>query len=315
MAIVLYGYIRPNIPELKVWEKQRYDAWYCGLCRSIGKRYSLASRILLSYDSAFLAMLLSDACGNTAACEKHICPVRPLCAKKPMVALGDPALDYAADVCVILAEFKLKDDVQDGKKLRRAAKLPLLRTFSKARRNAPKLHAAVSEGIARLNAIEEAREISLDLAANAFGDIMRAVLENAPLDNVSDMYAARKILSELGYWLGRAIYFLDAWDDRADDAKHGLYNPFLLTGADQSDAEFEIAFSINSAVSAYNLLDRGTSVSPDRGIEDNVFGQGLFAMWDRVRNGETHKKQKDLKKNKQMKNDTDVIDERTDKGV
>ena len=111
----MFGYIRPNLPELKVREKERYEAWYCGLCRSLGKRYGQASRLVLSYDGAFLAMLLSAVTDRPSPCEKHLCPVHPLKKKKAMVQRENPALDYAADVCVILADFKLRDDAQDGK--------------------------------------------------------------------------------------------------------------------------------------------------------------------------------------------------------
>lgn len=248
------------------------------------------SRLVLSYDSAFLAMLLTDVSGEFAPCEKHICPIRPLGAKKVMVKTENPMLDYASDVCVVLAEFKLKDDAQDGKKLRKAAKLPLLGAFKKAKRNAPELYAAVRDGIEKLNAVERAREASLDLAANAFGEIMRDILRLAPLQKGTDDWErTRMVLAELGYWLGRAIYFLDAWDDREEDEKRGLYNPFLITKATKSDADFEINYSINSAISAYNLLDRGGK--PDRTIEDNVFYLGLFSIWDGVAKG-TNKRNK-----------------------
>lgn len=294
--IGLYGYVRANIPELKVREKQRYEAWYCGLCRSIGKRYSLLSRLVLSYDSAFLAMLLSDVSGIVSPCEKHTCPVRPLGAKKLMVRDGT-ALAYAADVCVILAEFKIRDDAQDGKKMRKAAMLPLRRTFKKAKRNAPELYRAVREGIEKLNAVETERDSSLDLAANAFGAIMRDVFRLAPLSIADEETEerTRAVLSELGYWLGRAIYFLDAWDDRAEDEKRGLYNPFLITNTSKEDADFEINYSINSAISAYNLLDCGGMHAPDRGIEDNVFYLGLFSMWDSVAGGANRKKKRSMK--------------------
>ncbi len=287
----MYGYVRPNIPELKVREKLRYDAWYCGLCRSIGKRYSLTSRLVLSYDSAFLAMLVSDVCGFDSVCEKHTCPIRPIGAKKVMVKTENPALDFAADVCVILAEFKLKDDVADGKRLRGAARLPLLRAFRKAKANAPELHDAVQKGIERLSAIEKARAPSLDLAANAFGELMRDMLLLAPLPQSSEQERAktRTVLGEIGYWLGRTIYFMDAWDDRAEDEKRKTYNPFILSGATEEDAEFAVNYSINSLISAYDLLERTHKTGMDGAIEDNVFYIGLFGMWDSVKSGKTER--------------------------
>ncbi|MBQ2191067.1 MAG: hypothetical protein II409_01500 [Clostridia bacterium] len=82
--------MKPNIPELRVREKQRYEAWYCGLCRSLGRRYGQISRLLLSYDGAFLAMFVSACSGFPSPCEKHTCPTRPLAKKKVMVSGENP---------------------------------------------------------------------------------------------------------------------------------------------------------------------------------------------------------------------------------
>ena len=275
----MFGYIRPNLPELKVREKDRYEAWYCGLCRSLGKRYGQKARLLLSYDSAFLGMLLSSVMGEPSPCEKHRCPVHPLQKKKLMVPRENPALDYASDVCVILAIFKLRDDAADGKPLKRVLSLPLLRAFKKAKRYRPEVYAAVEKSVSDLAAIEKDRTPSPDLAANTSGNMLRAIFENAPLPaDYQSPDEVREILSELGFFVGRTIYLLDAWDDREKDLKKDLYNPFNLSDAKEEDAEFLVNFSINSAISAYNLLqDRLRS---DRGVTDNVFYEGLFAVWD-----------------------------------
>ena len=60
----MFGYIKPNIPELRVREKARYDAWYCGLCRRLGARYGTAARALLSFDCTFLALLAASVSGE-----------------------------------------------------------------------------------------------------------------------------------------------------------------------------------------------------------------------------------------------------------
>ena len=273
----MFGYVKPNIPELRVREKQRYEAWYCGLCRSLGRRYGQISRLLLSYDGAFLAMFVSACSGFPSPCEKHTCPTRPLAKKKVMVSGENPALDYAADVCVILAKFKLDDDVRDGRPMRAAAKLPFLGAFRKAKRNRPAVYALVSEKLGELTGIEKQREPSADLAANCFGGLMRGVFENAPAGEAGG--ENRAVLSEFGFWLGRVIYLLDAWDDREKDEKRGLYNPFNLCGASREDAEYSVNFSINSAISAYDLLK---AEHPDLRIVENILHEGFFAVFDGI---------------------------------
>lgn len=299
----MFGYITPNIPELRVRDKTRYEAWYCGLCRCLGKRYGLVSRACLSYDCAFLAMLIHSlksceiygrdagsecACCHEASyhsidgyaplpCSPHACPFKPFSRKRAMIDGESPALDFAAAVCVMLSMYKLSDDVEDGKPLHSVAKLPLYRAFFKAKRDYPTVASSLADNLAKLSAIEKKRITSPDTAADSFGGLLRDVLVASPAP-----HGNAQALSELGYHLGRYIYLLDAWDDRRSDEKHRLYNPFVLSNTDRARAEFLISFSINSAISAYNLLE----VRYDRELIDNIVLQGCFAAADRIFNKE-----------------------------
>lgn len=288
----MFGYIKPNIPELRVREKARYDAWYCGLCRRLGARYGTAARALLSFDCTFLALLAASVSGEDSPEDLLRCPFKPFGKKRAMLGSPSAALDFAADVCVILSEFKLSDDIADGKPLRIAAKLPLLCAFKKARLRRPEVYAAVKKHMRELASVEapyrgsrafprrkaakndSAAELrSPDLPANIFGEMLRDVLASAPVSK-KEIPA----LKETGFFIGRFIYLCDAWDDRESDKKHSLFNPFNVCGCTRDDAEFIINISINSAISAYNLLSTGR----DRAILDNILFQGLFAVSDAV---------------------------------
>ena len=105
----MFGYVRPADGHLTAEDKSRFQAAYCGLCRSLGCRYGLAARMILNYDLAFLAMLLSrePEC-LTAHCR---CPAHPI---RGCDALeGQDAFDTAADLSVILTWWQLKDGVAD----------------------------------------------------------------------------------------------------------------------------------------------------------------------------------------------------------
>lgn len=80
----LFGYIKPNIPELRVREKARYDAWYCGLCRRLGARYGTAARALLSFDCTFLALLAASVSGEDSPEDLLRCPFKPFGKKRAM---------------------------------------------------------------------------------------------------------------------------------------------------------------------------------------------------------------------------------------
>ena len=104
----------PLKSELKVREFEVYSSYYCAVCRAVGRRYGELPRLLLSYDAAFIAML-GDALGtdrNVPEFSTFRCFNNPL--RKRNEVLKSPAIDYAADVLVLLGYYGLKDRKDDG---------------------------------------------------------------------------------------------------------------------------------------------------------------------------------------------------------
>jgi hypothetical protein len=56
----MLGYIVPDKPELKVREYELYTGYYCGICKSIERRYGQVPRMALNYDSVFLALVIAS---------------------------------------------------------------------------------------------------------------------------------------------------------------------------------------------------------------------------------------------------------------
>ena len=130
----MFGYVRPAADRLTQEQTDLFRSAYCGLCRTLGRRYGLPARMILNYDLAFLAILLAG--GSGFSCARHRCPVHPIrgcpCGEE------NPALDAAADLSVILTWWQLRDGVTDhgffgGLKYRLAALL-LRRSYRKAAR-------------------------------------------------------------------------------------------------------------------------------------------------------------------------------------
>ena len=79
----MFGYIRVRESELRVRELSLYRAAYCGLCRSLGRECGQVSRIYLSYDLTFMALVRAALAGETFRVGEHRCPVHPA-RKRPM---------------------------------------------------------------------------------------------------------------------------------------------------------------------------------------------------------------------------------------
>ena len=251
----MFGYVRPYRDELKLRQLKDYEALYCGLCRSIGRRHGLLARAFLSYDFTFLAMLLD---GDKPAAERCRCPARLWCVKKDC-ACG-PGIDAAADAGTILAYWKLRDTVADGTfRQRVGARLlswMLLRGYRRAACRRPKFDRAVRDQLARLQALERERCPSLDETADTFAMLLAAA---AP---AQDDAARRRPLEQLLYHIGRWIYLVDAWDDLEKDRAQGNYNPISarfpqIGEEEQSYLRTTLRHSLNLARSAMALLELG----------------------------------------------------------
>ena len=105
----------PEKSELKVKEYEMFKAFYCGICKSIGKRIGNVPRITLNYDSTFLALLLVSLSTNDVKMTQKRCMLHP--AKKKNIVIKNQIIDYAADMNIILSYHNLKDDEIDNKSI------------------------------------------------------------------------------------------------------------------------------------------------------------------------------------------------------
>ena len=250
----MFGYVRPSDGHLTAEDKQRFQAAYCGLCRSLGRRYGLAARMILNYDLAFLAMLLSrePEC-PTAHCRCPAHPIRGCDALEPQ-----PAFDAAADLSVILTWWQLTDGVADHGFFRglpyRAALLALSRAYRKARVRRPGFDERTRAHLEELARLEGERCPSMDRAADTFAELLRAAAPS------SGEESRDRAMEQLLYHLGRWIYLLDAQDDLEEDRTAGRYNPVAARFGPEGDRDAmarTLDHSRNLMYSAAQLADFG----------------------------------------------------------
>ncbi|MEG1547760.1 MAG: DUF5685 family protein [Clostridia bacterium] len=264
----MFGYIAPLKNELKIKELAEYKAFYCGLCKAIGIRYGQLPRLALSYDCSYIAILLSGLYECKGFYQQR-CAYK-LLEKPKMIARASSAMDFAADMDILLSWYKMEDDwIDERKLLSLGAKSALSSAAKRAKTSSPRMAEAISSGIAQLSVVERAKNVELDAAAHVFASMMSAILQLAPVPDER----ARLILTSFGYNIGRWLYLADAWDDRVKDKKSNAYNPFNITECDSERAEFALHYSLNEAIKAYELLE----IKSHRGLLDNVIYDGCVA--------------------------------------
>ena len=250
----MFGYVKACKPELKMKEYETYKAVYCSLCKKLGRSYGVLSRFTLSYDFTFLALLnmaLIDGCDGF---ERKRCAFNPL--KKCNYCKNDDAIDMPAAAAMIMLYYKILDNIADERGLKRFGYWCLKPIFSSAHKKAaktyPQIEEAVSEYIKAQNKLESAGCISIDEAADPTANVMEKILALCSNDEMQ-----KRVLSRLGYCLGRYIYLLDAAVDLSQDIKNKSYN--VLKNIDSNErnerVEKQLYVSVNEAAKAFELLE------------------------------------------------------------
>lgn len=170
----MLGYVKIDKGELKVREYEVYTGYYCGVCKSIGRRYGQLPRMVLSYDAAFLAILLASLSDESDAPVQEHCIAHPVIKKKTVIR--NRAIDYAGDVMLILAWYKLADDAADeGKVYAKPVMLMMKRIFRRLNSLYPELCSSIESHLSALSALEREKCASIDMAAEAFSKIMEDI--------------------------------------------------------------------------------------------------------------------------------------------
>lgn len=213
----MFGYIVLNKPEIKIKDFEEYRSFYCGLCRELREKFGLAGQVSLTYDMTFVILLLDGLYEpgirkGTTRCIMH--PVRKQMVRKSIVT------EYAADMNLLLTYYKCMDDWKDERKLIRLGYAKLLEgkneeTAQAYQKKAEKILALLEQ----LSRWERAGERDIDKMAGCFGKIMEEVFAYK-----EDIW--EKSLRRMGFYLGKFIYLLDAYEDVEKDAENGNYNPF-----------------------------------------------------------------------------------------
>lgn len=269
----MFGYVVINEQELKVREVGVYRSYYCGLCRMLREQYGISGQMTLTYDMTFLILLLSDLYDAVDTRGETRCIAHPF---EKHTTRCNEFTEYAADMNVILSYYSCLDDWSDEHKMHKLLASKLLKKKS-TRAGADYGHkaAVIKDRLDRLHASEAESETDIDKAAGYFGDIM------------AELFAVREDdwetpLRQMGFYLGKFVYLMDAYDDLEKDEKSGSYNPFLTM---KDDPEFDekvrqiLTMMISRSCEAFELLPCVENLP----ILRNILYSGVWTRYNSVR--------------------------------
>lgn len=212
----MFGYVTVCEPELKVKDLKKYKAYYCGLCRVLKEEYGFMGQMTLTYDMTFAVILLSSLYESTAELTMHRCKVHPV--KKQMM-LKNEITSYAAAMNVLLAYYHMEDDWQDERKVSSLMTKSLIRgKVKKIIEKYPRQSRAIRGALKELAVCEKERSTDIDRTAGCFGRLMEELFVFR-----EDIW--EKNLRRMGFFMGKFIYIMDAYEDLPADLEKDRYNP------------------------------------------------------------------------------------------
>lgn len=232
----MIGYVSVNMEELKIKEYREYRGWYCGLCKELSKTGGTFARMALSYDMTFLYMLLSSLYDEKVKRAQCHCPIHPI---TKHLSYETKFGSYIADMGILLSYYDLKDDWADEKKINsRLLSSILKKRVEEIAKKYPRKYYAVRNYVKRLHNYEKQSKNkkgeleNLDIVAGYTGEML------------GELFVYKKDIWELslrkmGFYLGKFIYLLDAWEDIEEDCQTGNYNPFFWIYKEKISMETE----------------------------------------------------------------------------
>ena len=224
----MFGYVTANEQELKVKEFKKYKAYYCGLCHCLKNKYGIAGQLTLTYDMTFVILFLTSLYESETKADALRCMVHPV---KKVEVLQNEITEYAADMNLILAYYHLKDDWEDEKKIAALAGTTFLkRKVEMTIRRYPRQAAVIQRELNMLSEFERAGRSDLDEPAGCFGRLMEELF-------VYKEDCWEELLRKTGFYLGKFIYIMDAYEDLPEDIEKGNYNPLRKMSESESYEE------------------------------------------------------------------------------
>ncbi len=222
----MFGYININQQILAEESRKAYQAYYCGLCRRLKQNCGTRGQMLLNYDMTFLVVLLTGLYELAHEETRITCALHPT--RKQTVWIND-ATDYAADMNLILAYHNLIDDWKDERAYTKKAFARMLEgDYARVMERYPRQVRAVEEFMRRTEESERRRETNLDAAAGLTGEMLGEVFCWR-----EDEWAEE--LRTLGFYMGKFIYIMDAYEDYDADLQKRGYNPLTFIANEREE--------------------------------------------------------------------------------
>lgn len=268
----MFGYVIINKGDMKFKEFDIYHSYYCGLCRMLKKKYGVQGQLTLTYDMTFAVMLLSSLYEPQVTEATVNCVAHPFEKHQTRQTIYT---EYGADMNILLSYYNCMDDWEDEKKLTKRAYAALLKKgYRRVYADYPEKARQIDTLLRELSKEEEKQSADIDRMAGLFGKIMSEIMTP-----YADEW--EETLRNMGFYLGKYIYLLDAYEDVFEDRKKGRYNP-LAAKCEDPDFEEEIRTILTMMMAECSREFEKLPILDNIEILRNIIYSGVWYRYEAV---------------------------------
>lgn len=282
----MFGYVTVNKQELKVRELEEYQSYYCGLCQALKRSCGIRGQLSLNYDLTFLIILLSGLYEPEEVRKNGRCVVHPF---KKRIMLESELFSYVADMTLLLTWYKCRDDFKDERNIGRAFYAKSIETSVKRlKQQYSRQTEKISWCMKKLAKLEEEQSYDIDEVSGCFGHALEEIF-------VMKEDEWQHELRRLGFYMGKFIYILDAYDDLGQDQKKNCFNAFLVK---EKEPEFDNYVKCLLTMTAAEVAREFEKlpILKNAGILRNIIYSGVWGRFEQVRAKRTWERKEDYEK-------------------
>lgn len=296
----MFGYININQKELSEESKKIYQSYYCGLCHQLKDVAGRKGQMLLNYDMTFLVVLLTGLYESESQSQEFGCVLHPM---KKHTLRRNEATEYSADMNIILSYQNFEDDWKDERNYTKKAFAKLLnKDYQRIMEKYPRQVKAVETYMEQLDLAEKNKETNLDVIAGLTGTMLGEIFAWK-----DDMWADE--LRCMGFYMGKFIYLMDAYEDVEDDRKKKSYNPFLLIAEEnEKDLDTFCRLMLTSMMSECAKSFERLPILLHADILRNILYSGVWSKYEYNRL-KKQKKSANIDKKSQKENEEKIRQE------
>lgn len=286
----MFGYVNINRNELSDENKKIYQGYYCGLCQKLKEVSGRKGQMLLNYDMTFLVVLLTGLYELEEKSTDFVCALHPT---KKRTARINEATEYAADMNIILSYQNFEDDWRDNRSYSKKAFARMLgKDYNRIMAKYPRQVKAVETYIEELGKAEDAQESNIDKISGLTGTMLGEIFAWR-----EDIWAEE--LRYFGFYLGKFIYLMDAYEDFETDKRKNAYNVFRVQRKeDMQNLDTFVKLLLTSMMSECAKSFERLPILMHADILRNVLYSGVWTKYEYNRLKRERKQQKLLEKQK-----------------